>query len=258
MRLGKKQMDLTKLYKYEMMFPEGFSRSEIKPYGRLFYTPDIPDSYDGNHAVVFDLDYDLDRAVGDIKDFYLSKHLTPRVYQSFQEGEEAVLFPVLARQGFAVSEQSDRLFIWQSEAWADSHSDCPKTKEIRTVEDDFIAFTVGEYQSPRMAKIIAKHLLLENFHQFVYREDGRPVATASLNIMEGFSRIDDVLTDAAYRNRGFATRLIDHIIKFHSRHSNNILYLFASDPAAIAVYTKQGFVESDMSPTLWSAWLEQA
>jgi len=251
-------MDLKKLYQYEMMFSEDFARIESRPYGLLFHTPEIPDSYDGNHAVICDLNYDLARALGEIKNFYRSKSLTPRVFQSFQAGEEEILFPVLKSQGFTISEQPDRLFIRQPEAWAGSGPDRPKIKQIDMLKDDFLAFMVREYGSPRLARVIQKRLASKNFYLFVYFEDDRPVAMASLNHRDSFSRVDDVLTDAAYRNRGFATSLIDHIIKFHSEKSNNTLYLFASNPAAISVYAKQGFAESDLDRILWSAWLAQA
>jgi predicted GNAT family acetyltransferase len=78
---------------------------------------------------------------------------------------------------------------------------------------------------------------------------------ASLRVMDGFSRVDDVRTHTAFRGRLFATELMKHLAAYHARISDNRLYLWATNPVAIRMYRNVGFGEFRTDRPIWSAYV---
>ena len=80
----------------------------------------------------------------------------------------------------------------------------------------------------------------KNCYFYGYRENGKLVATALLNVCGTNGGIHEVATVNEYRNKGYATALIKHIIKESKKLGCDILSLQASvfgEP----VYKKLGF-----------------
>jgi ribosomal protein S18 acetylase RimI-like enzyme len=247
-------MNLSKLYQQENLFPRGFANFKETKYGILFYNEDIPNSYDANHAIILNYDCNLREAIENIKSFYLNLKIVPRIYQSFQSREEEKIFPLLKTKGFSIEEQKDNvLFIFDSKKKQLPDQIYPEVNRVADLSNDFVSLIRLEYKTNRMHDVIKRHLFNPNYYLFVYCLDHKPICIGSLNIMDSFSRIDDVLTHKEFRNRGIGTRLINHIVTFHSNISSNILYLYASDPTAIRIYKKLGFNELKENYKYWQA-----
>ncbi len=84
---------------------------------------------------------------------------------------------------------------------------------------------------------------------FSFVENGNMISNASANIMDfvqngkrrRYIQIGTVMTDEAYRNRGLAAQLIDHIVNKYANECDGI-YLFAN-LSALGFYRKAGFSE---------------
>lgn len=97
-------IDLKKVMEYENNFPGGFTDVSEKPYGKLFFSRDNPLSHDSNHALILDLQADLDQVLDELTSFYNNLAVTPRIYQAFQPQEQHILKPYLNKHGFQYQE----------------------------------------------------------------------------------------------------------------------------------------------------------
>ena len=84
--------------------------------------------------------------------------------------------------------------------------------------------------------------------------DGEPVTMASINLMEGASRVDDVCTHVAHRGKGYCRTLIHALLAYYDALSTQPLYLWAENPTAIRIYQEAGFVEQRPDADSWYAW----
>ena len=65
-------------------YPKSYSDFKYTDYGILYYNENNPFSYDSNHAVITmsDENCDYNKIIKDIKEFYLSKKLSPCIYSN--------------------------------------------------------------------------------------------------------------------------------------------------------------------------------
>ena len=75
-------MNMHPFYREEDLFPREFTQVIERPWGNIYYSPDNPDSYDSNHALIYrDKVDDLPDVLREIADFYLSRGRKPIIYQ---------------------------------------------------------------------------------------------------------------------------------------------------------------------------------
>lgn len=153
----------------------------------------------------------------DIVRFYEDHDLTPRIYNSYQERELEILRPHLAAHGFIVSEHTDNEGDW----------------------------TIN---------VLKNHLHHEQFHLLGLYVQGKCRAMASVKFMDGYSRVDDVRTHAAFRGQHLGTKLMTYLLAYHAERSDNDVYLYAHNPIAIKLYENIGFQEFEIDWGHWSAY----
>ena len=95
--------ELEKIKLLEYYFPKIFTDMEERDFGVMFHNADNLDSNDSNHAVIL-CDCDYEKALQEIKEFYFSKKLEPRVYSTLEEGQLQQIRPHLERTGFKIND----------------------------------------------------------------------------------------------------------------------------------------------------------
>lgn len=245
-------IDVERMYECERNFPARFTNVAERPYGRLFFNPDNPLSYDSNHALVLNLGADLDGALEDILHFYRSLQLPPRIYPAFIPNEWPILEPVLKRHGFQCEECIDRYF----------HLSGPSTiqpvaieiRRVREVDDSIAEVLCAGQGSDRTVRILHRHLQSDDFHLLAGYRDGRAVTLGSCEIVQDMARVDNVLTHPAHRNQGYGRALIHEMVRRYPSVATVPLYLWATDPTAIRIYIEAGFTEFKTNRPAWGAW----
>ncbi|MBN1918792.1 MAG: GNAT family N-acetyltransferase [Verrucomicrobia bacterium] len=234
------------IIKTEMTFPSSFTNAEERAWGVMYHNVEIADSYDSNHAWV--RRGDRCAAVREIEAFYRGKRLVPRVYQMVPGGTADPLRPALEEAGFAVGIQSFKLFIYTGSPGCTPGAGVQfrRVQEANGALLDMIERSAGL----RARKVIARRVRAADCHLLVGTVDGRPVTLGSLQSINGLTRIDGVLTDAAERGRGYGLALTHALIAYHAEHLRDTLYLYADGPAAIRMYLKAGF-EPLEPPVTW-------
>lgn len=100
---------------------------------------------------------------------------------------------------------------------------------------------------------------------YSFMQDGKILANISANRMhfmqngvpKYYIQLGTVMTDEAFRNRGLAKKLMEHVLKEYE-HKCDGIYLF-SNPDALDFYRKAGFQESDQYQySLKKEWLGRA
>lgn len=252
-------MDIAHIIRCENSFTRSFALVEQRPYGTLYHAPDNLESHDSNHALVTDLDHDLEAAIDDICGFYLRLGVRPRVYQSHAPGEQRLLVPRLAARGFEVSRTADRFL-----ALTGSSRIRPVTgftfRRVHELSDDVIQLVRAENDGEGgwTLGVLARQLVRDPFHLLVGYHNGRPVSMLSLELMDGLSRVDDVITHPELRRRGYGRSLVHRAAEYHRRISSNGLYLYAENPVAIRIYLEAGFEPLDWQVDRWVAWLPKS
>ena len=258
--MGVRVIDLALLRRLENTFCEDFARVERREYGLLYYQPDNPLSHDSNHAVILDLSGDLDDAVSDATTFYAAQGLEPRFYSSFVADDAALLRPVLERHGFTFRAQALRWFVLgERHTPAPAHSAPPlEVRRMRALSRGLRELIHSDGPVPWTENVLRRHLACEGLHLLAGFVGGLPVSMASLKVMDGLTRVDDVLTHPLHRRRGYARALMAAAVGYHHDLTPQALYLCAENPTAIRIYQEVGFAEQPPPVDQWSAWLPAA
>lgn len=249
--------DLRQVIHSEITFCEGFTCKEYRPYGVLYYNPANPLSHDSNHAHIFRLDTDLPAAIREIIQFYQAHCLTPRLYPSFLENELSLLQPHLAASGFSLRRYQNTFMRYPPGVQPPFLPDEPaiRFQRVDQVTPEIVDLVRSEDDGDWTINVLKAHLLDHRFHLLSLWIGAACVSIASVKILENCSRVDDVLTHAAWRGRGFGSRLLAALVRYHQERSTNLLYLWTDNPIAVRMYARAGFVEEAFPYPWWGAWL---
>jgi GNAT superfamily N-acetyltransferase len=250
-------IDLKEVVECENNFPSNFTNVYEKPYGKLFYNRDNPRSYDSNHAIILDFNYDLDIVFEEITSFYQSIKVTPRIYQAFQAHEQAILAPYFKKHGFTYQEYENDFLVFENKAEFDRSPEM-EIRRVNRISSGIVEIILSEDEGDWTVKVLERHLASDNFHLLAGFLDHKPVTLASIKVMDKLSRVDDVITHKEYRGRGYGRSIINHLVNYHASISNNTLYLYAANPIAIKIYREVGFVDFPQKLTMWHAWKENS
>lgn len=249
-------IDIDHIKQCEIDFPKDFANTVNTYYGKLFYNTDNRESHDSNHAVIFDLDADIDEILSDIISFYEKLIISPRIYSAYIPREAEILRPYLSRHGFVFRQFSENQFLEWTEPSSISAMADIAIRRVNEVDKGLVEMIWSEDESDRAVKVLRNHLKTDSFHLLAGYLGDVPVTMGSVKVMNGLSRVDDVLTHKKYRGKGYSRALINYMLKHHSSISKNRLYLYASNPTAIKIYREAGFADLPFTLKYWSAWKE--
>jgi GNAT superfamily N-acetyltransferase len=243
------------IIRFENNFARSFATAVERDYGTLFCNPENPRSHDSNHALILDLECDLDAAIADVRAFYRGLGLVPRVHHGFVRGSSEILLPKLRAAGFETEIFDERFFVW---------SRVPSVKpvggfELRRVRElDRAIIKVLGVGDVWTAGVIEAQILRDDYHLLAGYVRGASVALAELDVAAGISRVDGVVTHPDHRRKGYGRALMRGVVNYHREISRNALYLYSGNPSAIRIYEETGFEKIDWEPRKWSAWLPLA
>jgi predicted GNAT family acetyltransferase len=126
-------------------------------------------------------------------------------------------------------------------------------RKITHISDDIIELIHTGDAGDWTINLLKNAINHENFHLLGLFQHDRCVAIASVQVMDGYSRIDNVVTHLAFRWQHFGTQLINYLVSYHAALSCNYLYLFANNPIAIRLYKNVGFQTVMINKPCWNA-----
>lgn len=240
------------IIRFENNFVRSFAKVEERDYGVLFFDRDNLLSHDSNHALILNQECDLEAAIEDVCEFYHGLGVRPRVFHGFVPGGPEVLLPRLRVAGFTV------------ETFDESYLVCTGPSVIEPV----VGFELRRVRelTPEILSILGrgntwtkgvfrKQIRRDDWHLLVGFVDGTPVALAELDLADGVSRVDGVVTQTEHRRRGYGRALMHGVVNYHRSITDNDLYLYSNNPSAIRIYEEAGFRRMEWHPHKWTAWL---
>lgn len=237
---------------FENNFARSFAQVEERDYGLLFYNRDNLISHDSNHALILNLEVDLEAAIDDVCAFYRSLGVGPRVNHGFLLNGSEVLRRKLLEKGFKSEVFEDDYYACSQESVIDPVGRFELCR-VRELDDEILGVLGPEDEwTPGVLK---RQITRSDYHLMVGYAEGKPVSLAELDIAERISRVDGVVTNVAHRRKGYGRALIHGLVNYHRQISDNALYLYASDPTALKIYNEAGFRELEWKPFKWTAWL---
>ncbi len=244
--------NMNRMLDTELRFPQRFTNMTQKNYGMLFWNEGNKASHDSNHAVITD-HLGPEASLRDIEFFYKTKGIKPRIYQSFRSNELQKLSPALEHHGFTIEINEDQFFVHDHEGTLMPVPNL-RIERLKSLNIDVMETIAIEFGGDWTIKVVERHLLHPSYHLLGGFVDGELASLASVSVFAGYSRVDDVYTRDKFRGKGFAGGMIHYLVNYHRQLSDNHLYLYSANPAAIRIYEKGGFSRLPQDFQCWTAW----
>ncbi len=246
--------NLNRMLDTELHFPQRFTNMTPKNYGMLFWNEGNKASHDSNHAVIVD-HLGPEASIRDIEFFYKTKGIKPRIYQSYKANELEKIRPALENHGFSIETKEGQFYILDHDSVLTPVGEL-RIERLRSLSIDVMETIAIEFGGDWTIKVVERHLLHPSYHLLGGFVANELASLASVSVFAGYSRVGDVYTRDKFRGRGFGGGMIDYLIRYHKQLSDNHLYLFSADPAAIRIYQKAGFTPLQQDWQCWQAWKE--
>jgi len=249
--------ELEKIKHLEYYFPKIFTDMEERDFGVMFYNTANPNSHDSNHAVIVN-DCDYEKAVREIKEFYISKKLEPHIYSSLKEGELQKAYPILERAGYTVDDYGYTDYIVYN---GKSKITEPYTLDFRRFNagDDLSVFSriyLDDNTVFRTQGVVCRRATSPDYYLYIGYKNNIPVVMASMQFDENMTaRLDEVETAEAHRGNGYARQITRHLTDVFGEQGGKLFFTWAANDTAQRVYIQGGFEIKYKLPA-WSAYGE--
>ena len=248
--------ELERIKSLEYYFPRIFADVEERDFGVMFYNTSNPTSHDSNHAIIIN-NCDYEKAIVEVREFYLSMNLTPMIYSSLEDDQLQRNRQLLERNGFKIDDFGYNDFLVYS-----GKSDIPNlnTLDFRRFKagDDlsvFAQFHADDEGIFRVQEVIRRRSLCPDYYLYVGYMDKIPVVMASLQFDENMTaRMDEVETVEAHRGKGYARQVTRHLTDVFEKQGGKLFYSWAANDTAQRVYLQGGFEAKYRLPA-WSAYI---
>ena len=248
--------ELDKIKNFEYFFPKIFADMEERDFGVVFYNTANPDSHDSNHAVIFRHD-DYESTLREIKGFYSSKKLTPRIYSSLEEGQLKSMQPFLVRSGYKVEDYGKQDYLVYNGKSAITEPYTLDFHRYRAGDDLSVFAQLVEAEAvARTQRVISRRATTPNYYLYIGYTDSNPAVMASFQLDEDMTaRMDEVETAEAHRGKGYARQIARHLTDVFEKQGGKLFFTWAANDTAQRIYLQGGFEVKYKLPA-WSAYIE--
>ncbi len=237
----------------EALFARRFANVEERQYGLLYHLAEIPDSHDGNRAIILRPN-NAAATIADIRSFYRGKGLVPRVlaYPVPQEaGWDEIRVELLAA-GFHFVVSGSQCYVHRRPSRINPVRELT-IQRVQSPSPELLTM-IEQSDSTWGMNVVRRSLAWPDYHLLVGFLDGRPVTMAAVERTGPVSAVDDVVTHTPFRGRGYARAMMHELVRYHSNVLGGTLYLRTDNPTAARIYEEAGFAQLDVAPQRWRAW----
>jgi len=235
-------MDREKMYAEEDLFPREITSWEERDYGILFYNVENKDSFDSNHAVLFqERVHDAESVLKDIVAFYRAKGIRPTIYQSIrEEGYFEEIGRELTACGFEYWTEPQRYMVLSGSSMVVPAPGIAVEK-ISEWKDEFRTGIFERAGEPWETDVAKRALMNSNTLFFVACVQGQPVGMTHCHVTDGICRVDYLLVSKMHRNMGVGRALISSFVEYCRRNHIENCYLWPDGETAEKIYSEAGF-----------------
>ncbi|MCL2636873.1 MAG: GNAT family N-acetyltransferase [Oscillospiraceae bacterium] len=220
-----------------------FTHYEEREWGILFYNEKAPTSHDSNHAVLYpEKIADFETVLIEIKDFYTSKRLSPRLYQPFINGYFFERKEIFNRHGFEIKIFGMTGFFVLS---AENSIIIKPQLDIRRIKkwDERLATDVYIPSEEEYAIEPEKNRIKnENYYLFAGFLGDEIVATISFHKSKyGCTSFDYILTSIKHRGKGYGKEMMNFAVEFCKSNGFNHCFTWFASPYSEKIAYEAGF-----------------
>lgn len=233
-------MHMHPFYREEDLFPREFTQVIERSWGNIYYSPDNPDSYDSNHALIYrDKVDDLPAVLREIADFYLSRGRTPIIYQSIlDDGWFGEIAEELAAAGYRSWQEAQHWMLLDSESRITAQAD---VRRVTAWTEDLATYLYEAAGEPWEIAVAKGQLANPNTIYFAAYAEDKPVGAIYGHVNdEGICRIDYLLVATAHRGKGLG-RALTHAFVSHCRREGVPCALWPDGDTPRKIYEEAGF-----------------
>lgn len=224
--------------------PKAYADYQETEWGILFYDANNPTMHDANHACILNEQY-FEAALEEIKSFYLSQGLVPRIYLAGSQHRD---FKALMNgRGFKVRRFGNFQHFLLSEKCMIEPSAQLMIRELKSKNDiteKLLDNLYGAYLDEEPDAVSRKRNLLKRAVRskacrlFCGFFNNEPVCIAMLvKTQFGMYCLDFAETAHRFRGRGFARELVAYV----TQQCDHPAFLYSENPTAIRIYQEAGF-----------------
>jgi N-acetylglutamate synthase-like GNAT family acetyltransferase len=228
----------------ELYFPKMFTNYEEKEYGILFFNENNKESYDSNHAVIHpEKINNFEKTIIDVKKFYNSKGIIPRIYQPFVNGYFQKHRKELETNGFEIKIHGNNKFM----ILLDKNSIQSENKlEMRRITewDERIAKDIyipsdEEYEIEREKESIKN----ENYYLFCGFQNKKMITMLSLHttIRSRCTRFDYIIVSKEYRNKNYGKEILSYAVNYAKENNFINCYQWPANSHSEHICEEAGF-----------------
>lgn len=227
----------------ELEYPKYLCQHERRDYGILYWDPADRTNANLNHAVLEPAKIrDLKAVLAEIRDFYQSRGIQPRVRQPFTKGYFLEHASEFRTSGYDIQLFAPTHFMLLTD------SDQIRTQSELTIRelDEWDPRIASDILIPdgnaHAVEQIRRNIAGNRYRVLVGYLDERAVSLAILFYgSHGVARVAMAETVEELRGRGYARELISAVVKLHQRDSRIPLYLWPHNVTAEKIFREAGF-----------------
>ena len=221
-----------------------FSEMERCPEGVFFYNKEMPMYYDANHAHIWKRVEQAETFLTNVKQFYLSKGLIPRMYlYNVEENHHCV--EALSSHGFQYESFTDDIQCWNGEFVILPHNPAIRIERVAdtNVQEALeVEMSISTFGEPALIKKAFDNMYRSpHFTYYLLKINGVACCTANLFLSGRQGRIESVATLESYRGRGLIGYVLQHIQKEAVKNNLEHLWLLPINEQVAKVYEKANF-----------------
>jgi GNAT superfamily N-acetyltransferase len=232
------------ILKEELEFPQIFTDYAKNEYGILFYNENNKESHDSNHAIIYpDKITDFEKTIIDIKKFYKSKGIIPRIYQPFADGYFSKYKKELETNGYEIKMYGKNSFMILSEY---NNIQTENKLEIKrlTEWDERIASDVyipsnEEWEISREKDAIKNnsYCLFAGF----LKEKLVTIVTLHQSVKNNCTRFDYIIVSKDYRNMNYGKEILSYAVNYARENKYINCYQWPANKHSEHICIEAGF-----------------
>ncbi|MEK5333469.1 GNAT family N-acetyltransferase [Lysinibacillus sp. FSL W8-0992] len=237
-------LKLEHIIKLDIDYINSFSEMERCAQGVFFYNKEMPTYFDANHAHIWKKIEQEEKFLTDLKRFYTSKGLIPRMYlYNLEENHHCI--EALQAHGFQYESFTDEVQCWNGVTVQLPVN--PAIQIERVTNDNVqealaVEMSISTFGEPAIIKeAFDKTYRSQHFTYYLLRMDGVACCTANIFVSGKQGRIESVATLENYRGKGLIGYLLQHIQKESVINRLNYLWILPISEQVANVYTKANF-----------------
>ncbi|QDQ02051.1 GNAT family N-acetyltransferase [Lysinibacillus fusiformis] len=238
------------MHKLELMtqldidYLKSFSNMERCSAGILFYNKEMPTYYDANHAHIWQKIEHIDSLLTDIKKFYVSKDLIPRMYiYNVEENQQCI--EKLHAHGFQYETFTNDVQCWNGEFVqlpVNPSIQIERVTDSNVQEALAVEMSISTFGEPALIKeAFYKTYRSPYFTYYLLRVNGEACCTANIFVSGNQGRVESVATIKSFRGHGLIGYLLQHIQKQSVNAGIESLWIMPISEPVARVYAKLNF-----------------